>query len=627
MQMKHETVRNGCYLFQVCVAASLIGIVAMSCRTPQDDERLLIAQKGKAIAVIAIPDAASAEEETAARTLAEYLKKANGAELQILHERDLGFRRNAIHVGRTSFALTHAGIPEAEGNWMIRNGNGRLFLAGGGSSGTLYAVFRFLEDEIGVRWWEPGAETVPQLPIIQVGPLDRKGAPTFAMRSTYLVDSPPHDVAVFFARNRLNGPFQNLPKGYGDVISYGLDWKGRNGIDSLEPDCRFFENDKETQRAPLDPKDAKTVGTVLSGLEKALADERKRDADSNSRKPRFHHVSANEFGRGAAEPGTMNPDYLGLVGRCIESARKDDPNARIETWAYGENLLPPKGTDATGLTVLVCDLPAPGYSPLFNRSIDTEERRPFRNALESWIATGAKTHVLEYGSPFMEGRRFPYPPCVETRSKDYRFFRAMGIHGIVSQTDVSVGGAFSTLKLWTTAKLLEEQDRDPKALVEEFMVGYYGKAAPKVKEYLALLEEIASPWPVAAISNPEAFGYLSPVNLVRLSRVLDQAASKASGSPELEARVGDLRISLDFAILSKWDAIEKAHRDAGGSARNLPFDKNEIIDRYARGMSRGLAIWYRGNAFTRKMVHLQKQVIEFRDRKSPEPSNPAPENK
>jgi len=74
-----------------------------------------------------------------------------------------GHSHAVFHVGDTAFACEQ-GIEVqklAEEQWLIRSFGGAVVLAGGGERGALYAVYHFLEDFCGVRWWSEAEEDVP----------------------------------------------------------------------------------------------------------------------------------------------------------------------------------------------------------------------------------------------------------------------------------------------------------------------------------------------------------------------------------------------------------------------------------------------------------------------------------
>ena len=95
-----------------------------------------------------------------------------------------------------------------------------LYLVGGNPRGTLYAVYHFLEDVVGVHWWNPWEETVPRQPTLRVGPLDFQGRPAFRYRDIYMLYG--LDGGRFAARNRLNREGDAPIEGrYGGSLDYG----------------------------------------------------------------------------------------------------------------------------------------------------------------------------------------------------------------------------------------------------------------------------------------------------------------------------------------------------------------------------------------------------------------------
>jgi hypothetical protein len=102
---------------------------------------------------IVLPNEPTIVEKTAARELSEHLKLVTGADFQTLAENDVpADGRSLIFVGNTAKA------PKKDYKFdeiLIKMDGGNLILAGHQKRGCLYAVYSFLQDVVGVRWWAP----------------------------------------------------------------------------------------------------------------------------------------------------------------------------------------------------------------------------------------------------------------------------------------------------------------------------------------------------------------------------------------------------------------------------------------------------------------------------------------
>jgi hypothetical protein len=107
-----------------------------------------------AVAIVLASDPIPAEQ-TAVQELAAYLEKATGGKFTVIAESEAPERSPAIDVGPTVLAKRHGMDAAGWGpeQWAMRTVGDNLLLVGGRPRGTLYAVYRFLEDAVGVRWW------------------------------------------------------------------------------------------------------------------------------------------------------------------------------------------------------------------------------------------------------------------------------------------------------------------------------------------------------------------------------------------------------------------------------------------------------------------------------------------
>ena len=196
--------------------------LALSCSICAAAEKVTIATNGRAVATIMLPPDPSLPEQTAARELAHYLGKITGATFTLAQEQTAVGVTTAIHVGPTQFVLGQ-GIDQsklAPEEWIIRTVGPNLILVGGRPRGTLYAVYRFLEETLGVHWWTAWEESVPNKPTLAVGPLDLRGKPVIRYRDIYMLYG--RDGGRFAARNRLNRDGDTrISKEYGGCMDYG----------------------------------------------------------------------------------------------------------------------------------------------------------------------------------------------------------------------------------------------------------------------------------------------------------------------------------------------------------------------------------------------------------------------
>jgi hypothetical protein len=105
-----------------------------------------------------------------------------------------------------------------------------LIMAGHPRRGPLYAVYTFLEDTIGIRWWTATEVQIPKRPTLTIARLDTAYAPKIVDRATrYLqlsdgcftdhslvTEDEQKAMGIFSARMRLNGhDHYSIPDEYG----------------------------------------------------------------------------------------------------------------------------------------------------------------------------------------------------------------------------------------------------------------------------------------------------------------------------------------------------------------------------------------------------------------------------
>ena len=171
-------------------------------------EAMTIAEDGVAKAVIVVAPDSSEPERHAAAELAEFLKQITGGKFEILHRDAPG--KSRILVGPTAVKPTIPTFSTAglgSDGIVIRTAGPDLILAGGQPRGTLYAVYTFLEDHLGCRWWSSKVSRIPKKKTIKIGNLNVRYVPPLEYRESFWFDAFDGDWAV---RNKSNGNSERL---------------------------------------------------------------------------------------------------------------------------------------------------------------------------------------------------------------------------------------------------------------------------------------------------------------------------------------------------------------------------------------------------------------------------------
>ena len=165
---------------------------------------------------IVLPEKPSAFETNAAKELSSFIEAASGTAPAILHEPGKSPER-AIFVGSTRFAEASAAqVPDGDEAWLNQEIDGNLVLLGNGRRGTLYAVYEFLEHNLGIVFLDDWNTYIPKTAEItwKAGML-RSGVPSFAVRgfNSYIIQDE-RGQSRFSARMRQNFFSYYIPADY-----------------------------------------------------------------------------------------------------------------------------------------------------------------------------------------------------------------------------------------------------------------------------------------------------------------------------------------------------------------------------------------------------------------------------
>lgn len=137
-----------------------------------------IARRGKAVAKVVVAGDAGETEKQAAGELSFFLHIVTGGEFRVVQE--AAGEGGRLLVGEGAVRLADPGFKAGglgKEEIIVRAAGPDLILAGGSPRATLYAVYTFLEDVVGCRWWTSTAGAMPWKRTLKIKPIAIRYAP------------------------------------------------------------------------------------------------------------------------------------------------------------------------------------------------------------------------------------------------------------------------------------------------------------------------------------------------------------------------------------------------------------------------------------------------------------------
>lgn len=548
-------------LFLTLVASSVCGGASRA-------EDVVLAKDGATSYVIVVPSEAMEVEKTAASELQGYLKEATGADFEVLSEDEVADTTPRILVGRceaSAFRLEQLGIDElGDDGIVIEKVGHELVLAGKGPRGTLYAVYSFLEDVVGVRWWTSAEEYVPKHETLAIGELRTVFAPKLTYREAYYRDA--FD-GRFAARCRLNGSHHRIAPEYGGRQTFA---GFVHTFYPLIPPEKYFDEHPEWY-SEIDGKRqwercqlCLTNGEMRAELVKNALARLRSTPDA-----KFISISQNDWhGRCQCEAcmaieekeGSPAGPLLHFVNKVAAEIEREFPDVFVETLAYQYTRKPPKHVrPRDNVVIRLCSIECSFVQPL----AEGEHNTAFREDIEGWHAIAPRLFIWDYVTNF-SNYMVPHPN-LRVLGPNVRYFVDNGVIGIFEQGDAQCGvGDFVRMRAWVIAHLLWDPTRDADVLIDEFLEGYYGPAAPHLKAYLDLIQDRGEQSEVYfRCFMPDTSGWLRLEDLNEATRLFDKALAAVKDDPVLHDRVRRERLVLDHVWLRRYYALQRSAKLRG----------------------------------------------------------------
>lgn len=470
---------------------------------PQIINPMYIVENGESDFVIVTADGADDCILTAAEEFQTYINKISGVTLEHITESEYTEGTKAVILGETELENNIVTVDRAKigaDGFMLYSDGNNLLIAGGDSRGTLYGVYTLLEEYLGVRWFTPTLEVVPESKdVIIDAALNRTVRPSFSIRR----NSPAGADDAYRAKHKINVSFWNEAPEYGGSLTYVL-WDVT--FDKLVPDSLFAEH---PEYFAMNPDGTRTTDhvcvthpdvlpiAVANAREAILSCERDSKYIHIGQKDNSNYCHCETCEALYDKYGSISAPTLIFTNAFADALDDEFPDFTFTFYAYGETERPPQDLSLRcnpNVIPVLCGLHKACRSHPLTECGAQDGNETFMNLFgdneptiaqdfANWVKIADRTYIYDYTINFLNCTQFF--SNFETLQPTMQYMHDIGITGYVYNCGDGHYAAFNELRNYLLSKLQWDVNCDVEYHMTDFLNAYYGEAAaPYIREIL-----------------------------------------------------------------------------------------------------------------------------------------------
>ena len=506
---------------------------------------------------------------------------------------------------RIVLELDFALLPQ---QWRLKTrSDGALVISGRDGMALACGAYAFLEDYAGVRWYAYDTEQIPDLGCWKMPRLDVTRRPAILSREMYVASD--YMDGLWRLRNK-----ETMRAAYSVGVSVGSPF----ACHTFAYYAKAVTNDALKAVNINGQINAGDLCLTKPEVRRIVANEmiryirsdraRKVPAGREYLYPTVYELSQNDGGSAGCRcagckafcerEGSWSGPMLDFVNAVADIVGKVYPDVTIRTFAYSYTELPPKTVRARdNVQVRFCRSFV--VSPLVKGSYNG-------NLLEEWDRFAAHKSVWGYWRHYSGG----IVPLVKSRSDmahEMRFCRERGVTAYFAEAEHPLSRSFGLMQDWLFLKLADNPSLDIKALSDEFLSAYYGKAAPQMEAFLSSLErrqaaffarldhKFINRMNSGDMAQYVVLGDFPDRDFFEEADACFDSAERvllAAGDARSLRHVREERAVVDRAVFDFWPRLEKQgyRTDLKAKARNFAAAKKEQAEAFfADGRGKAVA--------------------------------------
>lgn len=511
-------------------------------------------------------------ERHACSELQKYLYESLGFPIPIFSDK-CDKRSNEILIGNARDNNEYLSLEKAsDETFLIKEKEGDIIICGKTPRGTLYGVYKFLEEFIGFRCFSDECETFDKLSKLSIEKnYFLKQDFSFEYREVYFTKAFDGD---FASKNMLNSNLAHL----GSVHGNNIKWFNfhHSFSDLINPNEYFDEHPeyfslidgkrtKEHTELCLSNKDVFDI--CLNKLRKWIIDNPECKIFSVAQDEWMGHFvkmacECDECKKIDLENNSQSGSIITFVNKLAKEIKKEFPDKLIHTFAYQYSRKTPTNVvPLENVIVRLCNIECSWSKPIevHAKNNPESESAKFYEDLINWGKITNRLYIWDYAVNF---RNYLLPfPNLHTIEQNIALYRKSNVKGVLMQGNFSFGGGgyLDELKSYITARLLRDDAKPLEELINEFCVNFYGKEASKyIIEYIYLWENQVKDYDLWLYDDADSKMFNDDI-INKSFNLLNNALNVSLNEKETE-RIKKLLLGMEYLYLVRLD-LDYPNRD------------------------------------------------------------------
>lgn len=503
--------------------------------------QVCLVSKGKPQARIVLAEDNDVNRK-AAQLLQRFVRETSGGELPIVAN---GRRsKNCVVIGESTNEATDDG-------YVIDCSRGTLAIKTAGGKGAIYGIASLLEKQLGVDYLAKDFYTLTPSANVRIPQMHVAESPAFRFRQTF---SYSNNDSTYRDWMRLQ---EHREMFAADMWVHTFDRLLPSSVyGKSHPEYYSFINGERrpgnhSQWCLTNPDIFEIVAHRIDSIFKANPNQNMISVSQNDGNDTYCQCpecrKVNEY------EGSPAGCYVRFLNRLAERF----PDKQFSTLAYLFTMHPPKHVKPLpNVNIMLCDIDTKREVPL----TDNESGRDFVRALEGWAKISNNIFVWDYGINF-DNVVAPFPNF-HILKKNIQLFKRNHATMLFEQVNGTLGTDFAELRAYMLGKLMWNPELDADSLMQRFMRGYYGAAAPYLYRYQQMLTGalLASGTPLWIYDSPITHknGMLNANLRKAYNELFDEAEKTVAADSAMLAHVRIARLPL------RYSELEIARTESGG---------------------------------------------------------------